>query len=66
VVHVPFYWKFLRAMPDSEAGDKSDQGIDIGGWGMAMWTRAVSSGVCIVLYGGGLLAPLVMPGRFGD
>ena len=64
LVRVPYYWKFLRTMPDSEAGDEPDRGIDIGGWEMAMWTRAVSSGVCIVLYGRDLLAPLVMPGWF--
>jgi len=32
-------------MPDLEAGDELDQGIDIGQWEMAMWMRVVSSGV---------------------
>jgi len=58
MVRVPYYWKFLRTMPDSEAGDEAAQGIDIGQWEMAMWMRVISSGVCIMLYGRGLLARL--------
>ena len=64
VVRVPYCWKVLRTMPDSEAGDEPDQSIDISEWEMAMWTRDVSSGICIVLCGRVLLAPLVMPGWF--
>jgi len=59
-------WKILRITLDSKAGDVPDYGIYIGRSEMAIWMRVVSSWVCIVLYGWGLLAPLVMPDRFGD
>jgi len=59
-------WKVLGTVPDSEAGNEPDQGIDIGRGEMAMWMRVVSGLACSLLYRRGLLVPLVMPGRFGD
>lgn len=46
--------------------DHPDQDVYIGRSETAMWIRVVSSWVCILLYGWSLLAPVVMPDRFGD
>ncbi|KAG8984912.1 hypothetical protein FRB94_005434 [Tulasnella sp. JGI-2019a] len=56
-------WHVIRATtPTSEF----EQDVYIGRSAVAMWMRVVSSWVCIALYGWSLLAPVVMPDRFGD
>jgi len=44
----------------------SDEVVYIGRSEIAMWMRVVSSWVCILLYSWSLLAPVIMPDRFGD
>jgi len=44
----------------------SDEVVYIGRSETAMWMRVVSSWVCIFLYSWSLLAPVIMPDRFGD
>lgn len=44
----------------------SDEVVYIGRSEIAMWMRVVSSWVCIILYSWSLLAPVIMPDRFGD
>ncbi|KZV90239.1 TMS membrane protein/tumor differentially expressed protein [Exidia glandulosa HHB12029] len=55
-------WNVLRT-PRTE---HPDQDIYIGRSETAMWIRVVSSWICILLYSWSLLAPVVMPDRFGD
>ena len=43
-----------------------DQDVYIGRSETAMWIRVVSSWVCILLYLWSLLAPVLLPDRFGD
>ncbi|KAI6025300.1 serine incorporator/TMS membrane protein [Pisolithus microcarpus] len=49
-----------------EQGNDSDQIVRIGQSHVAMWMRIVSSWVCMLLYIWSLLAPVLMPDRFGD
>lgn len=48
--------------------DLPDDGspVKIGRSHVAMWMRIVSSWFCLVLYAWSLLAPVVLPDRFGD
>ena len=59
-------WKILRTTPDMESGDDLDYEIYIGRSEMTMWMRVVSSWTCIARYEWSLVAPLAMPGWFGD
>jgi len=43
----------------------SDKVVYIGRSEIAMWMRVISSWVCIILYSWSLLAPVIMPDRFG-
>lgn len=56
-------WNVVRSTPGS--GD-SGEDITIGRSEVAMWIRVVSSWICIVFYGWSLVAPVVLPDRFGD
>ncbi|KAI5995762.1 serine incorporator/TMS membrane protein [Pisolithus orientalis] len=49
-----------------EEGSNSDQIVRIGQSHIAMWMRIVSSWVCMLLYIWSLIAPVLMPDRFGD
>ncbi|KAI5990223.1 TMS membrane protein tumor differentially expressed protein [Pisolithus albus] len=49
-----------------EQGNDSDQIVRIGQSHVAMWMRIVSSWVCMLLYIWSLIAPVLMPDRFGD
>ncbi|KAI6155746.1 serine incorporator/TMS membrane protein [Pisolithus tinctorius] len=49
-----------------EEGSDSDQIVRIGQSHIAMWMRIVSSWVCMLLYIWSLIAPVLMPDRFGD
>jgi len=44
----------------------SDDVVYIGRSETAMWMRVVSSWVCILLYSWSLIAPVILPDRFGD
>jgi len=48
----------------SKTADPND--IYIGRSEVAMWMRVVSSWICMLLYIWSLLAPVIMPDRFGD
>lgn len=50
------------AMPDSDDA----QPVRIGRSHVAFWMRIVSSWFCLALYAWSLLAPAVLPDRFGD
>jgi len=47
-------------------GAGKDHDFYIGRSGPAMWMRVVSSWVCMFIYIWSLVAPVVMPDRFGD
>jgi hypothetical protein len=49
-----------------EAVVDPDANVYIGRSEVAMWMRVVSSWVCILLYGWSLVAPVILPDRFGD
>lgn len=46
--------------------ENKDQDVYIGRSEATMWMRIVSSWICYALYSWSLVAPLVMPDRFGD
>ncbi|KAG8973318.1 hypothetical protein FRC05_008862 [Tulasnella sp. 425] len=57
-------WHVVRTtMTD---GPEPEQDVYIGRSAVAMWMRVISSWVCIVLYSWSLVAPVLMPDRFGD
>ncbi|KAL6302514.1 TMS membrane protein/tumor differentially expressed protein [Sparassis latifolia] len=56
-------WNVVKA---STGQDDPDQDVYIGRSEVAMWMRVVSSWVCMLLYMWSLLAPVLMPDRFGD
>jgi len=53
-------WQFF------ETSSKAENGFYIGRSLTSMWMRIVSSWLCILLYVWSLVAPVVMPDRFGD
>ncbi|KAK7449762.1 Membrane protein tms1 [Stygiomarasmius scandens] len=57
-----------KPLPEADAPPSSGSGSDIyiGQSEVAMWMRVVSSWICILLYIWSLVAPVVMPDRFGD
>jgi len=59
-------WSIISSQPIPEEGDQPEHDIYIGRSTTAMWMRVISSWVCIVLYSWSLLAPVVMPDRFGE
>ncbi|KAM0749974.1 TMS membrane protein/tumor differentially expressed protein [Meredithblackwellia eburnea MCA 4105] len=46
--------------------DTDSQPVKIGRSHIAMWMRIISSWVCLVLYAWSLLAPVILPDRFGE
>jgi len=56
-------WHVIKSVA---TGSELEQDVYIGRSAVAMWMRVVSSWVCIVLYAWSLLAPVVLPDRFGD
>ena len=60
-------WRFVRlggASPDP--GEDGAPMVFIGRSHAAMWMRVVSSWLCIVIYSWSLVAPVLMPDRYGD
>lgn len=58
-------WNVVSKRPMSgPVGDSQD--VYIGRSEVAMWMRVVSSWLCMLLYIWSLLAPVIMPDRFGD
>jgi len=55
-----------NVMSTEQSGVESEEIVYIGRSETAMWMRVVSSWVCMLLYMWSLLAPLIMPDRFGD
>ncbi|KAH8828194.1 serine incorporator/TMS membrane protein [Flagelloscypha sp. PMI_526] len=58
-------WNIVSNRP-IEAVVDPDANVYIGRSEVAMWMRVVSSWVCILLYGWSLVAPVILPDRFGD
>ncbi|GLB40572.1 putative serine incorporator (Serinc) [Lyophyllum shimeji] len=58
-------WNVVSKKPISGPVDP-DADVYIGRSEVAMWMRVVSSWVCMLLYIWSLLAPAIMPERFGD
>ncbi|KAH0585010.1 hypothetical protein H2248_008279 [Termitomyces sp. 'cryptogamus'] len=58
-------WNVVSRHPITGSGDP-DSDVYIGRSEVAMWMRVVSSWVCMFLYIWSLLAPVIMPDRFGD
>lgn len=52
--------------PSADPGGDEGMPVKIGRSHVAMWMRIVSSWVCLVLYAWSLMAPVVLPERFGD
>ncbi|TDL25577.1 TMS membrane protein/tumor differentially expressed protein [Rickenella mellea] len=57
-------WNVVSATPPTDGSGNDD--VSIGRSEVAMWMRIVSGWVCFVLYAWSLIAPVVMPDRFGD
>ncbi|KDQ57032.1 hypothetical protein JAAARDRAFT_35631 [Jaapia argillacea MUCL 33604] len=55
-------WNVVKSSDPSDP----DQDVYIGRSETAMWMRVVSSWVCMLLYIWSLLAPVLLPDRFGD
>ncbi|EAU85557.1 membrane protein [Coprinopsis cinerea okayama7 len=53
-------------LTDWNVVSKSDNSVYIGRSESAMWMRIVSSWVCMLLYIWSLMAPVLLPDRFGD
>lgn len=51
--------------PVSDSDDYATP-IKIGRSSVAMWMRIVSGWACLILYAWSLLAPVILPDRFGD
>lgn len=58
-------WNVVSTRPLPDNADPN-QDVYIGRSEAAMWMRVVSSWVCILLYIWSLVAPVLMPDRFGD
>ncbi|KAL0954759.1 hypothetical protein HGRIS_003710 [Hohenbuehelia grisea] len=59
-------WNVVSKTPLPDAPTNPDSDVYIGRSEVAMWMRVVSSWVCMFLYIWSLLAPALMPDRFGD
>jgi len=59
-------WNVVKTSPMPGTPANSDDDVFIGRSEVAMWMRVVSSWVCMLLYIWSLLAPVLMPDRFGD
>ncbi|EJD06716.1 TMS membrane protein/tumor differentially expressed protein [Fomitiporia mediterranea MF3/22] len=60
-------WNVVKTSPvDGSTDPSSEDDVYIGRSEVAMWMRVVSSWVCMILYIWSLLAPVLMPDRFGD
>jgi len=57
-------WNIVKSTPGG--GDDAEPDVSIGRSEVAMWMRVVSGWVCMLLYMWSLLAPALMPDRFGD
>jgi len=55
-------WNIVKKTP----GEADEQDVYIGRSEVAMWMRVVSGWICMLLYMWSLLAPALMPDRFGD
>lgn len=58
-------WNVVKGVADA-VGEGEATPVKIGRSVLAMWMRIVSSWVCLALYAWSLLAPVVLPDRFGD
>jgi hypothetical protein len=58
-------WNVVSNKPISGPVDPNAD-VYIGRSEIAMWTRVVSSWICMLLYAWSLLAPIILPDRFGD
>ncbi|KAG8950289.1 hypothetical protein FRC03_012916 [Tulasnella sp. 419] len=59
-------WHVVKSGTPPPSDPNPDDDVFIGRSAVAMWMRVVSSWVCILLYAWSLLAPVLMPDRFGD
>lgn len=70
-------WNVVSLSSDTDSGGAGGGGglgggvgdgqpVKIGRSTVAMWVRIVSSWLCLILYGWSLLAPVLMPDRFGS
>ncbi|PAV16116.1 TMS membrane tumor differentially [Pyrrhoderma noxium] len=58
-------WNVVKASP-IDGPSNPDEDVYIGRSEVAMWMRVVSSWVCMLLYIWSLIAPVLLPDRFGD
>ncbi|CAO3664278.1 unnamed protein product [Umbelopsis ramanniana] len=58
-------WNTIVDVPDDAQTDNGDL-VRIGQSYTAVWVKVVSSWLCHLIYGWTLVAPVVMPDRFGD
>lgn len=60
-------WRFVKlGGPSPDPTEDGARMVYIGRSHAAMWMRVVSSWLCIVIYSWSLVAPVLMPDRFGD
>lgn len=60
-------WRFVKlGGPSPDPSDDGAPMVYIGRSHAAMWMRVVSSWLCMAIYSWTLVAPVVMPDRFGD
>jgi serine incorporator 1/3 len=60
-------WKFVKlGGPSPDPVENGAPIVYIGRSAAAMWMRVVSSWLCIAIYSWSLVAPVIMPDRFGD
>ncbi|KAG8832560.1 hypothetical protein FRC17_001123 [Serendipita sp. 399] len=59
-------WQIIKWSSDQNGPDDGGSTIYIGRSDVAMWMRIISGWISILLYAWSLLAPVVMPDRFGD
>ncbi|KAI5122556.1 hypothetical protein M0805_005283 [Coniferiporia weirii] len=59
-------WNVVKTSPIPGSTNPDGDDVYIGRSEVAMWMRVVSSWVCMLLYIWSLLAPVLMPDRFGD
>jgi len=55
-----------KPLPDAPPSPGPDYDVYIGRSMVAMWMRVVSSWICMALYIWTLVAPVLLPDRFGD
>ncbi|KAJ2956367.1 hypothetical protein NQZ79_g7777 [Umbelopsis isabellina] len=58
-------WNTIQDVPEDTQSDNGDL-VRIGQSYTAVWVKVVSSWLCHLIYGWTLVAPVVMPDRFGD